>query len=50
MMSAFLDFINVGSVAVLLSVCMDFGRESLVDWRTTVIASSVSLRRWSFAG
>ncbi len=38
MMSAFLDFINVGSVAVLLSVCIDFGRESLFDWRTMAIA------------
>jgi len=37
-MSAFLDAVNVASVAVIASVCIQMGRDTLTDWRTVVIA------------
>jgi chromate transporter len=36
--SAFLDGVNVASVAIIGTVCITFGRETLTDWRTVVIA------------
>ncbi|MNK23671.1 putative chromate transport protein [compost metagenome] len=36
--SAFLDAVNVASVAVLFVVCVNMGREAILDWRTAVIA------------
>lgn len=35
--SAFLDGVNVGSVAVILAVCLQMGFEAVTDWRTTFI-------------
>ncbi len=37
-MSAFLDAVNVASVALILWVCIRMARESVTDWRTIVIA------------
>ena len=37
-MSAFLDAVNVTSVAIILSVILEIGREALADWRGIVIA------------
>lgn len=37
-MSAFLDAINVASVAIILAVAFDLGKASIVDWRTILIA------------
>jgi chromate transporter len=36
--SAFLDGVNVASVAIIATVCISFSRETLTDWRTVVIA------------
>lgn len=36
--SAFLDGVNVASVAIILTVCISFARETITDWRTIVIA------------
>lgn len=36
--SAFLDAVNVASVAIIIAVCYDMGKESIVDWRTLCIA------------
>jgi chromate transporter len=36
--SAFLDAVNVASVAIIVAVCFDMGRESITDWRTLFIA------------
>ena len=36
--AAFLDGVNVASVAIIATVCITFGRESLTGWRTTLIA------------
>lgn len=37
-MSAFLDTVNVASIAIILAVVVEMGRETLHDWRTLVIA------------
>jgi chromate transporter len=38
LMSAFLDAVNVASVAIILAVCVDMSRDSIRDWRTALIA------------
>ena len=35
--SAFLDAVNVASVAIIAAICYQMGRESIIDWRTTLI-------------
>ncbi|WP_430812376.1 MULTISPECIES: chromate efflux transporter [unclassified Carboxylicivirga] len=37
-MAAFLDVVNVAAVAVIVSVCVEMGKDTLTDWRTIVIA------------
>lgn len=37
-MGAFLDTVNVASIAIILSVVVEMSRETLLDWRTIVIA------------
>lgn len=39
-MSAFLDTVNIVSVALILVVCWDMARNAISDWRTIVIAVS----------
>lgn len=36
--SAFLDAVNVASVAIIVAICYQMGKESITDWRTTLIA------------
>ena len=36
--SAFLDAVNVASVAIIIAVCYTMGRETINDWRTIIIA------------
>jgi chromate transporter len=38
MFSAFLDAVNVASVAIIVSVCFAMGKDSITDWRTISIA------------
>ena len=37
-MGAFLDSVNIVSVAIILAVVVEMGRETLLDWRTIAIA------------
>jgi chromate transporter len=37
--SAFLDGVNIASVAIILTVCLQFARDTVTDWRTILIAS-----------
>jgi chromate transporter len=37
-MSAFLDTVNMASIAIILSVIVEMSRETLLDWRTILIA------------
>jgi chromate transporter len=36
--SIFLDAVNVASVAIIVAVCWQMGRDSILDWRTLLIA------------
>jgi chromate transporter len=36
--STFLDAVNVASIAIIISVCIAMGKETIVDWRTILIA------------
>ncbi len=36
--SAFLDAVNVASVAIIVAVCFALGKETITDWRTIFIA------------
>src|SRR5690606_29529417 len=38
LLSAFLDAVNVASVAVILAVTIEMGRDTLTDWRSILIA------------
>lgn len=45
--SAFLDAVNIASVAIIAAVCFAMGRESILDWRTAFIAAaSLILLLW----
>ncbi len=37
-LSAFLDAVNVASVAIIIAVCYEMGKETITDWRTFLIA------------
>jgi chromate transporter len=37
--SAFLDGVNAASVAIILTVCIEFGRAVIIDWKAIVIAA-----------
>lgn len=36
--SAFLDAVNVASIAIIVSICIEMGKETIIDWRTVLIA------------
>lgn len=36
--SVFLDAVNVASVAIIVSICFQMGRDTITDWRTILIA------------
>lgn len=36
--TAFLDAVNIVSIALILAVCFDMGKTSITDWKTIVIA------------
>ena len=36
--SSFLDAINVASIALILAICIEMGRDTITDWRTILIA------------
>ena len=35
--SAFLDAVNVAAVALILTVCIQMGKDTLTDWKTITI-------------
>jgi chromate transporter len=37
-MSAFLDTVNMASIALILAVCVDMGKLAITDWKTILIA------------
>lgn len=38
LISAFLDAINIASVAIILATCIKMGKHTITDWRSTIIA------------
>ena len=38
LVAAFLDAVNIASVAIIIAVCYTMGRESIADWRSVTIA------------
>lgn len=36
--SSFLDAVNMASVAIIIAVCFDMGKDTITDWRTILIA------------
>lgn len=36
--SVFLDAVNVASIAIIVSICYQLGKETIMDWRTILIA------------
>jgi chromate transporter len=34
--SVFLDAVNVASVAIIVAICWEMGRDSILDWRTSI--------------
>jgi len=36
--SVFLDAVNVASVAIIISVCIEMGKDTLIDWKSLFIA------------
>lgn len=36
--SAFLDAVNVASIAIIAAICYQLGKETILDWRTILIA------------
>jgi len=38
LLSAFLDAVNIAAVGVIIAVCIEMGMETLVDWKTILIA------------
>jgi chromate transporter len=47
-MSAFLDTVNIASVAIILSVVIEMGKATLQDWRTILIGLVAGLATWYF--
>ncbi len=48
LMAAFLDAVNVASVAIIVAVCFVMGSESITDWRTIVIAVASIILTFGF--
>jgi len=46
--SAFLDAVNVASVAIIISVCYFMGKDTINDWRTILIAVSSIILTFGF--
>ena len=46
--SAFLDTVNVAAIAIILAVVVEMSRETLLDWRTIVIAIASTLVTFYF--
>lgn len=46
--SAFLDGVNAASVAIILTVCIDFGRAAITNWQGITIAAASALVVFGF--
>ena len=46
--SAFLDAVNVASVAIIAAICVELGRATINDWRTVLIALTGAIFTFGF--
>jgi chromate transporter len=46
--SAFLDAVNVASIAIIISVCYFMGKDTITDWRTIFIAGASLVLAFGF--
>ena len=46
--SVFLDAVNTASIAIILAVCFQMGKDTITDWRTIVIAAVSLLLTFGF--
>jgi chromate transporter len=46
--SAFLDAVNIASIAIIISICYQMGKDSINDWRTIIIAGLSVLLTFGF--
>jgi chromate transporter len=46
--SAFLDGVNAASIAIILSVCLQFGHATITDWRAVTIAIAAAITVFGF--
>lgn len=46
--SVFLDAVNVASVAIIISICIQMGKDTITDWRTILIALLSILLAFSY--
>lgn len=46
--SAFLDAVNIASVAIIIAVCYTMSRETIHDWRTVLIAAASIILTFGF--
>lgn len=46
--SRFLDAVNMASIAIILAVCYELGRESISDWRSVCIAIASAIFSFGF--
>lgn len=37
--SAFLDAVNIASIAIIIAVCYQLGKDAITDWRSIIIAA-----------
>jgi chromate transporter len=47
-MSSFLDAVNIASIAIILAVVIDLGRETMMDWRSQLVALAGFLMAYFF--
>lgn len=47
-MSAFLDYVNIASVAIILAVVFELGAQTITDWRSILIAATGFAITWFF--
>lgn len=46
--SSFLDGVNVASIAIILVVCINMGKETIIDWRTVLIVAASAIVTFGF--
>jgi chromate transporter len=46
--SSFLDAVNIASIAIIIAICLQMGKDTITDWRTIFIAFASLILTFSF--